>query len=54
MIGGIAGRRREDEATELLQQGLHLTLHGCGGSRAVFISYRLQQLVKTSVGVTKV
>ena len=53
-IGGIAGRGREDEAAELLQQGLHLTFHGCGGSRAVFISYRLQQLVETSVGVTKV
>ena len=26
----------------------------CGGSRAVFISYTLQQLVKTSAGVVKV
>ena len=48
-IGGIAGRGREDEAAELLQQGLHLAFDGYGGSHAVFISHRLQQLVKTSI-----
>ena len=53
-IGGIAGRRSEDEAAELLQQGLHLTFHDCGGGRTMFISYRLQQLVETSIGVAKV
>ena len=51
-IGDIAGQRSGDKAAELLQQGLHLTLHGCGC--AVIISHGFQQLVKTSVGVAEV
>ena len=47
--GDAFGRRRGSEAAELLQHGLHLTFNGCGGSRAVFISYRLQQLDRKSV-----
>ena len=53
-IGDIAGQRSGDKAVELLQQGLHLTLHSCGGGFAVIFSHRLQQLVKASVGVAKV
>ena len=53
-IGNIAGQRSGDKATKLLQQGLHLTLHGCGGGLALIFSHRLQQLVKASVGVAKV
>ena len=41
-IGGIAGQGCGGKAAELLQQGLHLTFHGCGGGRTMFISYRLQ------------
>ena len=48
------GRRRGSEGAELLQLGLHLTFHGSGSGRTMFISYRLQQLVETSIGVTKV
>ena len=50
----ITGRRHGGEGIELLQQGFDLTLHSHGGSRAVFVSHRFQQLVKTSAGVTKV
>ena len=53
-IGGIAGQGCGGKAVELLEQGLHLTLHGCGGGCVVIISHRLQQLVKTSVGVAEV
>ena len=53
-IGDIAGQRGGDKAAELLQQGLHLTLHGCGGGLVLIFSHRLQQLVKTSIGVVKV
>ena len=53
-IGDIAGQRSGDKVMELLQQSLHLTLHGCGGGLALIFSHRLQQLVKASVGVAKV
>ena len=53
-IGDIAGQRSGHKATELLQQGLHLTLHGCSGGLVLVFSHRLQQLVKASAGVAKV
>ena len=58
-LGSIAftctvGQRRESEAAKLLQQGLHLALHGGGSSRTMLLIYRLQQLVKAGGGIAKV
>jgi len=53
-IRGVARQRIGDKAAEPPQQGLHLTLYSRGGGFAVIFSHRLQQLVKTSVGVAKV
>ena len=52
-ISSTTGRRRRSEGAELLQQGLHLTLHGCGCGCAVLVIHRLQQLVKTGCGIAK-
>ena len=49
-----AGQRSGDKAAEPPQQGPHLILHGRGSRLALIFSYRLQQLVKASVGVAKV
>ena len=53
-IGDITRKRRGDKAMKLFQQGLHLTMHSCGGSLVLVFSHRLQQLIKASVGVMKV
>ena len=53
-VDDIAGQRSEDKAAEIPQQGPHLILHGHGSRLALIFSYRLQQLVKASVGVAKV
>ena len=49
-----ARQRSGDKAAEPPQQGPHLILHGRGSRLALIFSYRLQQLVKASVGVAKV
>ena len=53
-VDDIAGQRSEDKSAELPQQGPHLILHSRGSRLALIFSYRLQQLVKASVGVAKV
>ena len=53
-VDDIAGQRSEDKAAELPQQGPHLILNGHGSRLTLIFSYRLQQLVKASVGVAKV
>ena len=49
-----ARQRSGDEAAEPPWQGPHLILHGRGSRLVLIFSYRLQQLVKASVGVAKV
>ena len=53
-VDDIAGQRSEDKSAELPQQGPHLILHGRSSRLVLIFSYRLQQLVKASVGVAKV
>ena len=50
-IGGAIGLRCRLDGEELLQQGLHLALHGCGSSYTSLLLHGLEQLTEVGVGV---
>ena len=52
-IGGAVGWRCRVDGEELLQQGLHLALHGLGSSYAALLIHKLEQDTKVSIGIMK-